>query len=52
MTIDISINGCSRSENQFDDKKQNLLVQKFGRRPLQRLGAIQAEPPFLLLTED
>ena len=45
MTIDLSINGCSHSQNQFDDKKQNLLVQKFGRRRLQRLGAIQAEPP-------
>ena len=52
MTIDLSINGCSHSENQFDDKGQNLLVQNCGRRRLQRLGAIQAEPPFLLLNED
>ena len=34
MTIDLSINGCSHSANQFDNKEQDLLVQKFARRGL------------------
>ena len=33
--------------NQFDERKQDWLVQKFGLRRLQRIDVIQAEPPLL-----
>ena len=39
-------------KNQFDERKQDWLVQKFGLRLLQRFDVIQAEPPFLLLVEE
>ena len=37
--------GCSHSENQFDERKQDCLVRAFGPRRLQ----IQGQPPFLRL---
>ena len=37
MTIGLSINGCSHTENQFDDREQDWLVQSFWLRWLQRL---------------
>ena len=36
MTIGLSINGCSLSKNQFDERKRDWLVQKFGLRRPQR----------------
>ena len=50
MTFGLSINGCSPSKNQFDEKKHDWIAQKFGLRRPQRLFAIQCEPPFPLLT--
>ena len=41
-SVRLSINGCSHSENQFDERKQDWLVQKFDLQRLQRLDAIQA----------
>ena len=52
MTVRLSVNGCSHSKSQFDEIKQDSLVQKFGLRRLQRLDVIQAEPPFLLLDQE
>ena len=52
MTIGLSVNRYLPSKNQFDERKQDWLVQKFGLRPLQRLEAIQAEPPFLLFDQE
>ena len=49
MTIGLSINGLSHAKNQFDERKQDWLVQRFGLRRLQRFDTIQAEPPSLLL---
>ena len=49
MTSGLSINECS---NQFDERKQDWPVQKLGRRRLQKLDGIQAEPPFLHLYEE
>ena len=43
MTSGLSLNGCSHSKNQFEERKQDWLVQKFMLRWLQRLDAIQAE---------
>ena len=34
MTIGLSISGCLHSKNQFDGREQDLLVQRFGLRPL------------------
>ena len=34
ITIGLSINGCSHSENHFDGREQGLLVQRFGLRRL------------------
>ena len=34
MTNGLSVNGCSHSKNQFDGTEQDLLVQRFGLRPL------------------
>ena len=47
MIVGLSVNRCSHSVNQFDERKQDLLVQKFGLRRLQRIDVIQAEPPLL-----
>ena len=41
-SIRLSINGCSHSQNQFDERKQDWLVQKFDLQRLQRLDPIQA----------
>ena len=46
MTSGLSLNGCSHSKNQFDERKQDWLVQKFMLRWLQRVDAIQAEALF------
>ena len=43
MTSGLSVNGCSDSKNQFDERKQDWLVQKCGLRRLQRLDIIQTE---------
>ena len=53
MTIGLAINGCSNSQKkkQFDQRKQDWLVQKLGLRRHQRFDVIQAEPPFLLLSQ-
>ena len=50
-SIRLSINGCSHSENQFDERKQDWPVQRFDLQRLQRLDPIQAEPPLLLLDQ-
>ena len=42
----LSLNGCSHSKKQFDERKQDWLVQKLLLRWLQRLDAIQAETLF------
>ena len=47
----LSLNGCLHWKNQFDKRKQDGLVQKFGLRWLQRVDMIQAEPLFLLLSK-
>ena len=47
MIVGLSVNRCSHSVNQFDERKQDWLVQKFGLRRLQRIYVIQAEPPLL-----
>ena len=39
-------------KNQFDEREQDWLVQKFGLLQLQRLDAIQAETPFLLVDQE
>ena len=41
MTIGLSYNGCSHLENQFDERKQDWPVHKFGLRRLKRLDAFQ-----------
>ena len=41
MTIGLSYKGCSHLENQFDERKQDWPVHKFGLRRLKRLDAIQ-----------
>ena len=46
MTIGLSINGCSHSKNQFDEKELDWLVQKFGLRRLQRFDVIRGSSPF------
>ena len=40
------MNESSHSKNQFDERKQDWVVEKFWLRPPQRLNAIQAESPF------
>ena len=52
MTIGLSIKVFSHSKNQFDEREQDCLVQKFGLRRHQRFNVIQAEPPFLLPTQE
>ena len=47
MIVGLSVNRYSHSVNQFDERKQDWLVQKFGLRRLQRIYVIQAEPPLL-----
>ena len=42
---------CFHSKTQFDKQKQDQLVHKSGLWPLQKLDAIQAEPPFLILNQ-
>ena len=39
-------------KTKFDKRKEDWLVQKFGLRQLESLDAIQAEPPFLLITQE
>ena len=39
-------------KNQFDERKQDWLVQKFGLWQPQRFDAIQAKFPFLLLYQE
>jgi len=51
MTIGLTINRCSHSKNQFNQREQDWLVQKLGLRLLQRFDVIQAESPFLLLDQ-
>ena len=36
----------------YDWRKEDWLVQKFGLRQLESLNAIQAEPPFLFITQE
>ena len=53
VTTGLSINRCSHSKNQFDERKQDWLVQKFGLRRLSKIDAIQADrasfsPPTLI----
>jgi len=45
------MNGCSHTKNEFDKRKQECLVQKFGLRRFQTLDAIQEEPRFQLPRE-
>ena len=52
MTSGLSLNGCSHSKNQFEERKQDWLVQKFMLRWLQRLDAIQAETLFFPLSQE
>ena len=49
MAIGLSINGCSYSENQYDEREEGQLVLKFELRCLNSLDAILKDPPFLLL---
>ena len=49
MTIGFSTKGCLDSENKYDGRGQDWLVQRFGLWRLQRLDAIQAELAFLRL---
>ena len=52
MTIDLLINRRTRTrKKQFDERKQDWLVQKFGLRQLKKFDMIQSKPPFLLLTQ-
>ena len=51
ITIGLSTNGFSQRKRHFDERKQDWLVQQFGLRRLQRLDAIRAELPFLLLNQ-
>ena len=46
MTIGLSIKGCAHSENQFDDREKDWLVQEFGIRQVQRVDVTHEEPPF------
>ena len=46
MTIGLSINGCSHSKNQFDERELDWLVQKFGLQRLQRFDLIRGNSPF------
>ena len=39
-------------KKQIDKKKEDWLVQNFRLRQLQRLDTIQAEPPFLLFSQE
>ena len=39
-------------KNQFDERKQDWLGQKFGLWWLERFDVIQAEPSFLLFTQE
>ena len=39
-------------KTKYDKRKEDWLVQKFGLRQLESLDAIQAEPPFLLITQE
>ena len=39
-------------KKQFDERKRDWLVQKFGLRWLQRLDAVQEEPSFFLLDQE
>ena len=41
MTVGLSINGCSPWKDQFDERKQDWLVQTFGLRRLQKLDVIR-----------
>ena len=51
ITIGLSTNGFSQRKRHLDERKQDWLVQQFGLRRLQRLDAIRAELPFLLLNQ-
>ena len=42
----------SLGKTKYDKRKEDWLVQKFGLRQLESLDAIQAEPPFLLITQE
>ena len=42
---------CFQSKTQFDKWKQDQLAHKLGLWPLQKLDAIHAEPPFLILSQ-
>ena len=46
------MDGCSHTKNEFDEREQNCLVQKFGLRGFQRLNAIQEEPRFQVPREE
>ena len=48
MTISLWKNRFPHSKNQFDERKQEWLEQKFWLWRLQKLDTIQAEPLFLL----
>ena len=45
ITIGLSTNGSSHSENKLDHREQDWQVQKFKHGRIQRLDKIQAEPP-------
>ena len=59
MTIGLSINRMRivndalklKKKKQFDKRKQDRLVQRFGLQQPQRLDVIQLEPPFPLLDQ-
>ena len=53
MTIGLSINRQTQTrKNQFEERKQDWLVQKFGLWQLQKFDMLPAKPPFVLLTQE
>ena len=52
MTIVLWKNRCSHSKNQFDERKQDWLEEKFGLWRLKKLDTVQAEPLFPLPNQE
>ena len=50
VTTNDSINECLHLKNQFDERRQDWLIQKFGLWQIHKLYTIQAVPPFLFST--